>query len=226
VVPKLKGASAHSTNSFRDQPRQEQQRSHDQRQYGERPTYLNQRPAPQPVQTGAATPPDLSNKVYEERKPNLLSPAEISRKMLSKDRDKEQPSQLKPMPVEDVSTVGVKDFGNGQDDSMPTVGKARSGAADPDPRYVDSLGELHNTLRGRLYDHSGKMVSEVPIRELIQEIQDAPDISAVVFDGIITQRLIELANKRGVREIYGIRSGQISRVFESMLLYTKEQGKL
>jgi len=48
----------------------------------------------------------------------------------------------------------------------------------------------------------------------------------IVFDGIITQRLVELASKQGVKSIYGVRSGQLSRLFDNMLLYTKEQGKL
>ena len=73
---------------------------------------------------------------------------------------------------------------------------------------------------------SGAMISEVPIRELIQTVQDGTGVSAIVFDGIITQRLVELANKQGIKSVYGVRAGQLSRVFDNMLLYTKEQGKL
>ncbi len=161
----------------------------------------------------------------QERDKSILSPSEISRKMLNK----EVPQQQRVEPMRMDSELGIKDMSSnssGPDgaDALPTVGgKDMAGA---DPRYIDSLTELHNTLRGRLYDHGGHMVSEVPIRELIQAIQDANDIEVVVFDGIITQRLIELANKRGVKSVYGIRAGQVSRIFESMLLYTKEQGKL
>lgn len=110
-------------------------------------------------------------------------------------------------------------------DTIPTL-KNGSDAMEAEQKYTDSLAELHNTLRGRLYNAKGEIISEVPIRELIQTIQDSDQIDVVVFDGIITQRLIELANKRGVRAIYGIRAGQVSRMFDDMLLYTKEQGKL
>ncbi len=101
-----------------------------------------------------------------------------------------------------------------------------STAPEPDQNYISSLDELHNTLRGRLYGEDGKLVSEIPIRELIETVQDSDGISTIVFDGIITQRLIELAKKRGVSAIYGIRGGQVSRTFDDMLLYTKENGKL
>jgi hypothetical protein len=56
------------------------------------------------------------------------------------------------------------------------------------------------------------------------KMQDIGRADIVVFDGIITQRLIELANKIGVRAIYGSRASQITRPFEGMLLFTKEQG--
>lgn len=162
-------------------------------------------------------------RAIEERN-ELLSPTEISRKLLNRDRG----PQLKPLIVEDDPALGIKDIRlNAPEgiDTIPTL-KAGSGSAEPEQKYTDSLGELHNTLRGRLYDAKGNLISEVPIRELIQTIQDSDQIGVVVFDGIITQRLIELANKRGVRAVYGIRAGQVSRMFDDMLLYTKEQGKL
>ena len=85
---------------------------------------------------------------------------------------------------------------------------------------------MKNTLRGRLYSSDGGMIAEVPIREMIQSIQDSEGIGAVVFDGIITQRLIDLASKRGVKYIYGMRASQISRIAQGMKLYTVESGAI
>lgn len=89
-------------------------------------------------------------------------------------------------------------------------------------KYISALAELKNTLRGRLYDSSGKLISEVPIRELMQAIQEAPAVSSIVFDGIITQRLVDLANSKSAKAIYGIRASQISRKYDSLFLYTQE----
>ena len=68
-------------------------------------------------------------------------------------------------------------------------------------------------------------MAEVPIRELIPKMQDLGRADVVVFDGIITQRLIELANKIGVRAVYGIK-GEPDNAGRSsgMLLFTKDQG--
>ncbi len=164
----------------------------------------------------------------QERDRTILSPSEISRKLLSgegtreRERDVTEPIKIDP-------DLGIKDINREEPHGVDAIGvmehKSQKGG-DADQKYIDSLAELHNTLRGRLYDDSGNIITEVPIRELIQAIQDSGSVRVIVFDGIITQRLIELANKQGVSSVYGIRAGQISRTFESMLLYTKEQGKL
>jgi hypothetical protein len=99
-----------------------------------------------------------------------------------------------------------------------------SASAPTDPKFTGALDELHNTLRGRIYDSSGQVVAEVPIRELIPKMQDLGKADVIVFDGIITQRLVELANKIGVRAVYASRASQISRAFDGMLLFTKDQG--
>ncbi len=70
------------------------------------------------------------------------------------------------------------------------------------------------------------MLNEVPIRELMQAIQDAKHVSAIVFDGIITQRLIELAYSKGVKQIYGIRSSQIIKLHPNLNIYTSEQSQI
>ncbi len=247
VIPRIRnmggnGDSArHGTYGNRERPQQREQR-YQQPQQPQTQTQQPQSSHPQ-VQEVPRPPSQLSQQSQqkdvtktmrlggapreEERDRSILSPSQISQNMLGRDRSRQQTAE--PMKID--PELGIKDINGNAAEGLDTIPKMNmdnenKGASQADQRYVDSLTELHNTLRGRLYDSDGKMISEIPIRELIQAIQDANDIKVVVFDGIITQRLIELANKRGVGSIYGIRAGQVSRVFESMLLYTKEQGKL
>ncbi|MEM3875892.1 MAG: hypothetical protein QXP35_02345, partial [Candidatus Micrarchaeaceae archaeon] len=88
---------------------------------------------------------------------------------------------------------------------------------------VNTLKDLQNSLRGRLYDKNFKIIQEIPIRQLIQAVQDAKNIYAIAFDGIITQRLVELANKYNVRQLYGLRA-QITKKYNNILIYTSENG--
>ncbi len=88
------------------------------------------------------------------------------------------------------------------------------------------LEELSGTLRSRLYDSAGNVTKEMPIRELLSEIDYSNGAYAVVLDGVITQRLVELALQKNIKAIYGIKANPLTRKFHDILLYTKEQGKI
>ena len=93
-------------------------------------------------------------------------------------------------------------------------------------QLATGLNELSGTLRSRLYSSNGTLIKEVPIRELLATLQDARSTYAVVLDGVITQRLLELSIERGVKAIYGIRANPMPRKHPEMILYTREQGKI
>jgi len=84
-----------------------------------------------------------------------------------------------------------------------------------------SLNELENTLRARMYDASLGLKSEIPVRDLIKALQDSEGVSAVVLDGIITQRLVDLAETKGVKMLLGVKLGNIFRRPEGIAISTK-----
>ncbi len=88
------------------------------------------------------------------------------------------------------------------------------------------LEELSGTLRSRLYDTSGNIMKEIPIRELLQVVQNTSNCFAIVLDGVITQRLVDLGLSKGVKAIYGIRANQMQRRNPEIILYTKEGGRI
>ncbi len=173
--------------------------------------------------------PPLRERPSDER---ILSPSEISRKMLSKETHQpQQPSKLNYFGAEEIDRDNtLKDLdGNDADFSAPggdDVNESPRQAQPLDERFVSALTELHNTLRGRTYGANGELAEEVPIRDLVQKVQDSSEISVLVFDGIITQRLADLAAKKGVKAIYAIRAAQITKPNAGMLFYTKEQGTI
>ena len=175
--------------------------------------------------------PRQRQRTYEGEKVNMPSPSEISSRMYGRQREehKEQriDAQHEQAARQHESQSNIPRIGA---DSEEPSGIDRIEFSDakrmpsPSEKYTVALAELKNTLRGRLFSEEGKMVSEIPIRELILTIQDHTDIKSIVFDGIITQRLVELAYKQGVREIYGIRASQLTKRYGDMLLYAGESG--
>jgi len=93
-------------------------------------------------------------------------------------------------------------------------------------QLANGLVDLSGTLRSRFYGGDGSVVWEGPIRELLAMLQDARGIYAIVLDGVITQRLVELSLEKGVKAVYGIRANPMPKKHTDIILYTKEQGKL
>jgi DNA primase len=168
------------------------------------------------------------NQPSQEQPSPVLSPSEIANNMMDKRREPDthpESYEAHGPASQDSDQIEKVQFSDSEQEQQPGE-PAKKNAIAPKDEYVNSLKELKNTLRGRLYGADTKMISEIPIRELIQSVQEVDGIDAIVFDGIITQRLIELAYSHGVKAIYGIRASQISRRYDSLLLYTSEAGKI
>lgn len=94
-------------------------------------------------------------------------------------------------------------------------------AAEMPPVLLASLNELENTLRARFYNSELAFVKEMPVREMMKAIETESDIRAIVFDGIITQRLADLAESKKISILAGIKLGNVFRKPASVLIYTK-----
>ncbi|MDE1762286.1 MAG: DNA primase [Candidatus Micrarchaeota archaeon] len=138
----------------------------------------------------------------------------------------ESPSAIPKIESEPMSRAQPKTM-------FTTQLETRSAAAKPamESMVLSQLGggleELNGTLRSRTYAPDGTMIKELPIRELITYLQDASDnIYGVVLDGVITQRLVELALLKNVRAIYGLKANPMPKRHPELIIYTREQGKL
>jgi len=50
-----------------------------------------------------------------------------------------------------------------------------------------------------------KEVARLPVRELASKLQQMKDVDIVVFDGVITQRLVDIASERSVSYLVAAR---------------------
>ncbi len=86
----------------------------------------------------------------------------------------------------------------------------------------DSLKDLENTLKAKFYDKDFKQIKELPVRDVIKTLENEKNVEAVVFDGIVTQRLVDLAESQGVKYLIGIKSGNIFKKPENLNIITKD----
>ncbi|MCD6382843.1 MAG: DNA primase [Thermoplasmata archaeon] len=90
-------------------------------------------------------------------------------------------------------------------------------------RYKDIMKNLTGTLKGMLIGEDGVVVKELPVRNLADELRKTDaKIHAVVFDGVISQRLLDIAQTKGIEYLIGSKKGNITKIPKEVKVLTKE----
>jgi DNA primase len=171
------------------------------------------RPAPAPAPAAAPRAPQQQVQEPESREPEVREQESHENGISSLD---ESPDDL---PVIERDT-GMDDKRRSEDEAKPALESVIL------TQLSSGLEELSGTLRSRLYDSMGNMIKEIPIRELLVTVQETDNVYGIVLDGVITQRLLELAQTKRIKAIYGIKANQLNKRYNNMVLYTKESGKI
>jgi len=87
--------------------------------------------------------------------------------------------------------------------------------------YFSILDDVSGSLKAVLLDKNDKEIKKIPVRELTDELKKSRNIDTVVFDGIITQRLLDIANNKNIKEIVGMKLGNVVKKPKSVSVLTK-----
>jgi len=89
-------------------------------------------------------------------------------------------------------------------------------------RYFELLNGVENASRCLFVGENDAVVGEVPVKEMIEAIgQLAAPAKAVVFDGIVSQRLLDVAQEKGIGTVVGTRLGPIGKFPDQVKIYTR-----
>lgn len=92
------------------------------------------------------------------------------------------------------------------------------------PKSVQDTGKkIQQTMMAVILDDKYKQISETHVGELANELQGVEKASTLVLDGVITQRLIDIAEERGVELIIGVRVGNIVKKPVKMRIHTFDE---
>ena len=88
-------------------------------------------------------------------------------------------------------------------------------------RVIETINELKGTLEAVIYDSKWNPKAKVPVKDLYDTLEKTQEnVFAVVFDGIITQRLLDLASKKNIPFLIGVKLGNIEKRPEKVVLMT------
>ena len=97
--------------------------------------------------------------------------------------------------------------------------KERTGT---DEDYFNILDDVSGSLKAVLLDDKDKEIKTIPVRELTDELKKSKNIETVVFDGIITQRLLDIAHNKNVKTIVGMKMGNVVKKPKSVKVVTRK----
>ncbi len=90
--------------------------------------------------------------------------------------------------------------------------------------FQEHITQLSGTLSARLIDEQNSVMSEVPVRDLANALRDINgNVKSLVFDGVITQRIVDIASEKGIETLIGAKLGNLVKSPASMHIETSSE---
>lgn len=102
-----------------------------------------------------------------------------------------------------------------QDLNQQVPPSQKSPRSNDSPEILSIVKELYpqinETLEAIILDPTMRTILKLPVSDLIKKLNGTEGAKMLVLDGIITQRLVEAADKVGIEYIIGHRTGELRR---------------
>ncbi len=90
-------------------------------------------------------------------------------------------------------------------------------------RYRAVLDELNNSSKAKLLNATGNVLKEVHVSLLADTLKEGVEgVTAVILDGIITQRILDIAVEKNITAVVGVKLGNIAKLPTNVEVFTKE----
>lgn len=84
----------------------------------------------------------------------------------------------------------------------------------------EDVKSLKGTLEAILYNEAWEPIKRLPVRELPETLESVENAKYLLFDGIITQRIVDLASKKGLKVVIGARIGDVTKIPSELTVAT------
>jgi len=76
-------------------------------------------------------------------------------------------------------------------------------------QIVEASKGLEGTLEAVLFNEKMEQIERLPVSGLAEKLQQTEGVDTVVFDGVITQRLVDLANEKNIKYLVAARVSEV-----------------
>ncbi|MFT0898345.1 DNA primase DnaG [Candidatus Methanoprimaticola sp. MG2] len=90
-------------------------------------------------------------------------------------------------------------------------------------QFRDMLLDLSTTHNAKILGENNEVLREVAVKSLVNTLkEDAEGVKAIVFDGVISQRILDVSVDKSIGTVVGTRKGNITKMPSDILIWTKE----
>ena len=119
-------------------------------------------------------------------------------------REVELSAPTKPMPQESKQEVKLVE--------KPPETKETSGQDINNPKFVEQRAvKLQKEKSSEIYSSTGEVLATFPVAELVEKLSTVSSGFTLISGGVVSQRLIDIAYNAGIKNIYGVRRGNITK---------------
>ncbi len=113
----------------------------------------------------------------------------------------------------DADKVKSQEASSGKSENQVNKSKSNSEY----DRYREVIDSIEQEKTAKLMNGGGEVIDEVPTRNLADELMNRDQgVKKVVFNGIVTQRLVDIAMDKGIEKLIGRKVGSIPKLPNSL----------
>ena len=168
---------------------------------------------------------DLTGKEIARALRNLI-PAKEYREILERKMRGEKPAKAEEKPAEAKPPAAPPET-PAKGPVVEEAGEAKAAQVEvkrielPE-NVLEEIKKLNGTLEAVLYDKDWNPIEKVPVREVYNVLEkiEPGKVYAIAYDGIITQRMLDLAAEKGVQLLIANRVGSVDKKPKGVSLLT------
>ena len=89
--------------------------------------------------------------------------------------------------------------------------------------YRDMLKEMLATHNAKILNSDGAVLRDVATKNLVDSLKENSEgVATIVFDGAISQRIMDVSTSNGISTVVGTRKGNITKMPAGITIWTKE----
>ena len=143
-------------------------------------------------------------------------PAEVPAEPVIEDVPKEEPAPVETPAEEPVEEKPKKRTLRGKRTSNKVLSPEQE-------QFRDMLLDLSTTHNAKILGEGHQVLREVAVKSLVNTLKEESDgVEAIVFDGVISQRILDVSADKGIKIVVGTRKGNITKMPADIAIWTKE----